>query len=563
MSRFLLLFFLFASILPSYANDPFGKGTQSFSLDQQPAFLPVEEAYQASIDVLDNSLLVDWRIAEGYYLYRERFEVVASRDGQAIAAELEFSPGKVKDDPYFGRTEVYYHGASIRIGELGDPEGLKLKLTSQGCADAGLCYPPRTQYFSADADGVFRETVRPSTTATATAVAPPEYSSLPVILLLAALGGAILNLMPCVFPVLGLKVLSFTNAHHGRPVNHGLVYSAGVVLSFVLVAGVLIGMQQAGQAVGWGFQLLSPLFVASLAALFFVLSLNLLGLFELGGRWMNIGGDLSQEPGFRGSFFTGVLATLVASPCTAPFMGSAIGYAATQPPAIALLVFASLGAGMALPVLLLTIFPQWLRWLPKPGQWMLHLRQLMAFPLLATAIWLAWIVGRQTGADGMAGTLLSWLLLGLAIWLWGLGGRRKWLAVVSLAAMPSLLVGSLQRTPEVSASGQFDATQITALRESGRAVFLDVTADWCITCAANEALVLNTDDIQQAFADSNVEYLVADWTRYDPAITALLAEFERNGIPLYVYYPADMSAAPQILPQVLNKTMVLRVLNTP
>ena len=563
MSRFLLLFFLFASILPSYANDPFGKGTQSFSLDQQPAFLPVEEAYQASIDVLDNSLLVDWRIAEGYYLYRERFEVVASRDGQAIAAELEFSPGKVKDDPYFGRTEVYYHGASIRIGELGDPKGLKLKLTSQGCADAGLCYPPRTQYFSADADGVFRETVRPSTTATATAVAPPEYSSLPVILFLAALGGAILNLMPCVFPVLGLKVLSFTNAHHGQPVNHGLVYSAGVVLSFVLVAGVLIGMQQAGQAVGWGFQLQSPLFVASLAALFFVLSLNLLGLFELGGRWMNIGGDLSQEPGFRGSFFTGVLATLVASPCTAPFMGSAIGYAATQPPAIALLVFASLGAGMALPVLLLTIFPQWLRWLPKPGQWMLHLRQLMAFPLLATAIWLAWIVGRQTGADGMAGTLLSWLLLGLAIWLWGLGGRRKWLAVVSLAAMPSLLVGSLQRTPEVSASGQFDATQITALRESGRAVFLDVTPDWCITCAANEALVLNTDDIQQAFADSNVEYLVADWTRYDPAITALLAEFERNGIPLYVYYPADMSAAPQILPQVLNKTMVLRVLNTP
>ena len=162
-----------------------------------------------------------------------------------------------------------------------------------------------------------------------------------------------------------------------------------------------------------------------------------------------------------------------------------------------------------------------------------------------------------------ADSLLSWLLLGLAIWLWGLGGRRKWLAVVSLAAMPSLLVGSLQRTPEVSASGQFDATQITALRESGRAVFLDVTADWCITCAANEALVLNTDDIQQAFADSNVEYLVADWTRYDPAITALLAEFERNGIPLYVYYPADMSAAPQILPQVLNKTMVLRVLNTP
>ena len=564
MSRFLLLFFLLASVLPSYASDPFGKNTQTFSLDQQPTFLPVEEAYQASVDALDSSLLIDWRIAEGYYLYRDRFDVLVSRDGQTIATELEFSPGKIKDDPYFGRTEVYYHGASIRIANIDDFSGLSLQLTSQGCADAGLCYPPRTQYFSADASGVFHETANPVTPSRPTTpAAPPEYSSLPVILLLAALGGAILNLMPCVFPVLGLKVLSFTNAHRGRPVSHGLVYSAGVVLSFVLVAGALIGMQQAGQAVGWGFQLQSPLFVASLAALFFVLSLNLLGLFELGGRWMNIGGDLSQEPGFRGSFFTGVLATLVASPCTAPFMGSAVGYAATQPPALALLVFASLGAGMALPVLLLTVFPQWLRWLPKPGQWMLHLRQLMAFPLLATAIWLAWVVGRQTGADGMAGTLLSWLLLGFAIWLWGLGGRRKWLAVVCLAAIPSLLVGSLQRTPAVSASGQFDVEQITTLRESGRAVFLDVTADWCITCAANEALVLNTDEIQQALADSNAEYLVADWTRYDPAITALLAEFERNGIPLYVYYPADLSAAPQILPQVLNKAMVLRVLNNP
>ena len=562
MSRFLLLFFLFFCLLPSHASTAFGSSTQTFSLDQQPSFLPVEEAYQASLDVLDNSVLVDWQIADGYYLYRERFDVVASRDGEPVAVELEFSPGKVKDDPYFGRTEVYYHGASIRIGNIGDPSGVQLALTSQGCADAGLCYPPRKQYFSADANGVFQETAKPVAAASVPAPAPSS-SSLPVILVLAALGGAILNLMPCVFPVLGLKVLSFTNAHHGRPVSHGLVYSAGVVLSFVVVAGILIALQQAGQAVGWGFQLQSPLFVASLAALFFVLSLNLLGLFELGGRWMNIGGDLSQEPGFRGSFFTGVLATLVASPCTAPFMGSAVGYAATQAPTISLLVFASLGAGMALPVLLLTVFPQWLRWLPKPGQWMLHLRQLMAFPLLATAIWLAWVVGRQTGADGMAGTLLSWLLLGFAVWLWGLGGRRKWLAVICLAAIPSLLLGTLQRPQPNANDRQFDAGQITALRESGRAVFLDVTADWCITCAANEALVLNTDTIQQAFADSNVEYLVADWTRYDPAITALLADFERNGIPLYVYYPADLNAAPQLLPQVLNKAMVLRLLSPP
>ncbi|MAK43189.1 MAG: protein-disulfide reductase DsbD family protein [Spongiibacter marinus] len=562
MNRFLLLFCIVSASFFSYASDPFSPSSNTDlsanGFAQGAQFLPVEQAYKASVSG-DGGLRIDWQIAEGYYLYRERFSVSLSRQGQPVDATVEFSPGKVKDDPYFGKTEVYYHGTTLQL-DVADTANLQLTVVSQGCADAGLCYPPRSQTFSSDAQGVFTE-VDTAASTPAALTAPAENRGLLITLILAAIGGAILNLMPCVFPVLGLKVLSFSNAHQGSPASHGLIYSAGVVLSFVLVAALLITLQNAGQAIGWGFQLQSPLFVSLLASLFFVLSLNLLGLFELGGKWMNVGADISREPGYRGSFFTGVLATLVASPCTAPFMGSAIGYAASQPPGVALLVFASLGAGMAAPVLLLTLFPQWLKLLPKPGDWMLHLRQFMAFPLLATAIWLAWVVGRQNGADAMAATLITWLLLGFGIWLWPLGKRGKALAAITALAIPLLLHSGLQRPAPASSQTGFDRSQIQSLRESGRNVFLDVTADWCITCAANEALVLNTDDIRDAFERANVSYVVADWTRYDPVITELLADFQRNGIPLYIYYPADLSQPPKVLPQILSKDTVMAILH--
>lgn len=561
MIRFLLLFCIVCASLSSYANDPFNQSPSTSSntalFEQGEAFLKVEQAYQASVSSDEDGLSIDWQIAPGYYLYRDRFAVDLQRDGQAVDATVTFSPGKVKDDPYFGKTEVYYLGTSLRIDNLDSSAGLHLTLTSQGCADAGLCYPPRSQYFVSDDQGRFREV-----TALPEAQFSPSdtHRGLLLTLLLAAIGGAILNLMPCVFPVLGLKVLSFANAHRGSPASHGWVYSAGVVASFVVVAGVLIALQNAGQAIGWGFQLQSPLFVGLLASLFFVLSLNLLGLFELGGRWMNIGSNISREPGYRGSFFTGVLATLVASPCTAPFMGSAIGYASSQPPTTALLVFASLGAGMAAPVLLLTLFPRWLQWLPKPGPWMMQLRQVLAFPLLATAIWLAWVVGRQNGADAMAATLLGWLLLGLAIWLWPLGNKARVFAVLIALSSPLVLYKALEGAPSPGATTGFDRSQIQRLRESGRNVFLDVTADWCITCAANEALVLNTREIRDAFSHANVSYVVADWTRYDPEITALLADFQRNGIPLYIFYSSDLSQPPRLLPQILSKQSVLAVI---
>jgi thiol:disulfide interchange protein DsbD len=551
-----LIFLVFGA--NAHSQDFFNATPQSFG-DSNPSFLPVEQAYQSDLQWNNDNLLLGWQITEGYYLYRERFQLSASVDGKPAAISNRFEPGKVKQDPYFGETEVYYHNTSIAISDI-PSQPFTLSITSQGCADAGLCYPPQTQHYRIDPiSQLIEKTSAPKKISPLPATA--DVPTLWLILIFAALGGAILNLMPCVFPVLGLKVLSFANARSGSPASHGVAYSAGVVLSFVAVAGVLVALQQAGQAIGWGFQLQTPWFVALLASLFFVLSLNLLGVFEIGGSWMNIGGDLSRQSGYSGSFFTGVLATVVASPCTAPFMGTAVGFAASQTPAISLLVFAFIGIGMALPVLLLTLFPAGLRRLPKPGQWMITLRQLLAFPLLATAVWLSWVVGRQTGANGMALILSAWLLIGFGLWLYRQGLAAKILAIVAYIAALSLMLIGLNKPIENNANVTgFDSSQIQRLRESGQNVFLDVTADWCITCAANEALVLHTDTIRAAFILHNVHYVTADWTRYDPAITQLLADYQRNGIPLYIYFPADLSASPIVLPQVLSKSMLLRLL---
>lgn len=554
------------------SGDPFGNsltGTSDpFTAAAQDDFLPVEKAYQSLLAWDEDTLLIEWSIADGYYLYQQRFAVSAQIDGEALPTQTAFEPGKVKDDPFFGTTEVYYFNTALAVTGLPKDAPFILSIRSQGCADAGLCYPPQTQRYQYQPTSQ-DFTLLTDTPASNQAPAPtttvgfsedPGPSSLPFVILLALLGGAILNLMPCVFPVLSLKVLSFANAHHGQTASHGAVYGLGVVVSFVAVAGLLIVLQQAGQAVGWGFQLQQPGFVAAMATLFFLMSLNLLGVFEFAGRWMNAGSGLSQQGNYSGSFFTGVLATLVASPCTAPFMGSALGYAASQPPATALLVFASLGMGMALPVMILSLFPAWLRYLPKPGMWMERLRQFLSFPLLASAIWLLWVYGRQLGANSMATLLLAWLLIGLAIWLWKLRGSARLLGVISALCAGYLAWQGGQASPQPSQSTTaFDPASIRELRASGQNVFLDVTADWCITCAANERLVLNTDEIQQAFARNNTHYLVADWTRYDPAITALLADFQRNGIPLYVYYPSDLNAAPAILPQILTKAVVLKL----
>lgn len=568
MRLFLQFTLLCLSLLPPWAAAQNWNSDNSPFVSESRDFLPVTEAYQPVLSLQpDNRLAINWQIADAYYLYREQFAAEIFVDGARSRQPQDFGEAIIKDDPYFGETPVYYNFANTEWADI-PRQTFLVRLTAQGCADAGLCYPPHDWLFRVD-PGRDRITEISRATWDAAAGTNAPSASIPALglmLLFALLGGVILNLMPCVFPVLGLKVLSFSQSRQGTAVLHGAIYSIGVVASFLVVALLLIALQSAGAAIGWGFQLQTPWFVALLSCVFFILSLNLLGVFEIRLLTGAPGQNLSQRQDYVGSFFTGVLATVVATPCTAPFMGTALGFAATQPATTSLAVFGALGAGMALPVFVLTLFPGALRRLPRSGPWMEHLKQLLSFPLLATAIWLCWVIGRQTGADGMAITLLAWLLIGLGIWLIGLGGRVfRSLGVAALLGTLLLMTATPLTEPgKRQITGREDTVvyspaKLAALRAKGQPVFLDVTADWCITCKVNEQIALNTDRVQAAFAEREVVYMVADWTLYDARITALLEAYQRNGIPLYLMFVPGEERA-RVLPQILTENGVLRAL---
>lgn len=395
---------------------------------------------------------------------------------------------------------------------------------------------------------------------------------------LALLGGLILNLMPCVFPVLSVKVLSFIQLAHGDPGRvrrHGFAFLAGVLASFWLLAGLLLALRAAGGGVGWGFQLQSPGFVAAMALLLTAVGLNLMGAFEVGLGLSRLAGSAPQPAGYPGSFLTGVLAVLVATPCTAPFMGAALGFALARPAADALAIFTALGLGMAAPYLLLAELPGLLVRLPRPGAWMVTLRQGLAFPLFATAVWLVWVLGRQSGVDAVGLLLLAALGVGFAAWGAGhlqRGPQRRWLpgavvlvglgvaAVLGFAAAmrPAALAATPARGTDATARidwQPWSAQRVNELRAEGRPVFVDFTAAWCISCQVNKQVALDTDAVSRRFAELRVAALEADWTRYDPAITQALAGFGRSGVPLYVYYPPG--GAPRLLPAVLTPALVL------
>jgi len=530
-----------------------------------PDFLPVEDAYRLAVEVESNGdLRLYWQIADAYYLYRHSLEFTLTENGEQISLQASLPPGLERTDEFFGDVSVYYDDVDINLAPASSPGQATLTVTSQGCADAGLCYPPRTQQFEVDfvSAAVTETTVRPQRRAqsprpdAAAGVASASVATLLYMLLLAFAGGIILNLMPCVFPILSLKVLAFARAEPQERQQHGWWYTAGVVASFLLVAAVLVALQQAGSAIGWGFQLQSPGFVIALAYLFIAMGLSLSGLVHFGGNLMNVGNSLAQQGGNTGSFFTGVLAVLVASPCTAPFMGTALGFALTQPPTIGLVVFAALGFGMASPLLLLSYSSTARRLMPSPGPWMETLKQALAFPLYATALWLFWVAGRQTGVDTMSMALLGALLLALGMWLWGPGAFRKGASAVALL----LALASAGWRGEPGATGQladgrvaWSPAAVAEARASGRPVFVDFTADWCITCLANERTVLHTEDAKARFDAHNVVYMVADWTNHDAKIAEFLADMGRSGIPLYLLYPADSAAPPLVLPQLLRK----------
>ncbi|MCC2655404.1 MAG: hypothetical protein K0Q76_512 [Panacagrimonas sp.] len=394
-------------------------------------------------------------------------------------------------------------------------------------------------------------------------------ASLPAMLLFALVGGLILNLMPCVFPVLAMKSLSLLGAGDGGDApaghrRHALVYTAGVVISFVAVAAVLMGLRAGGAALGWGFQLQSPGFVFALTALMFAMGLSLSGVAHFGASWMGLGQGLASRPGLAGSFFTGVLAVVVASPCTAPFMAPALGFALGQPGAVALLVFAVLGLGLALPFLLIGVVPGLARWLPRPGAWMESFKQLMAFPMYLTAVWLLWVLGGLTDRDGMALALIGLVLVALALWLWGrarsgvLQGLAMAVLILAglLALHPALRARPASAMPVRAAEGwePYSDARFAALRAEGRSVFVDFTADWCLTCKLNERGALRADSVRETFHKRNVVLMVGDWTRADPAITAVLDRYGRSGVPLYLASRAG--AEPQVLPQVLTPDII-------
>jgi len=397
---------------------------------------------------------------------------------------------------------------------------------------------------------------------------------------LALAGGLVLNLMPCVLPVLSVKALGLVQHPSGRssPLRaHGLAYTAGVLVSFAIVAGALIALRAGGEQLGWGYQLQAPAFVTILAWLFFTMALSFSGVIVVEGRLAGTGHTLASRSGYVGSFATGALATVAATPCTAPFMGAAVGFAVTQPWPVALLVFEALGLGLALPYLLLTVVPAWSRFLPEPGPWMARLKQFLAFPLYASAAWLVWVVSQQAGPHGVGAALAGVVLIAFASWLHqSLGGvRALWrrtatLAVVAL--LPALIVGIValaplgagarSAAPEAGPAGgvgwePFSPERLAALRAAGTPVFVNFTAAWCVTCLVNERVALRSPAVAEVFAKKGVVALKADWTTRDPVISQVLSSLGRSGVPLYALYPAAPTGTPILLPQILTEGAVI------
>jgi len=384
---------------------------------------------------------------------------------------------------------------------------------------------------------------------------------------LALLGGILLNLMPCVFPVLFLKGLALvhtSNEERGRQRLHGLVYTLGILVSFWIIVAALLVLRAGGRELGWGFQLQSPGFVAVLALLLFFLGLSLAGQFEFGLSLTSAGGGLAQKQGFAGSFFTGVLATVVATPCMGPLMGAAVGFALAQPAWLTFVVFTALGLGLALPYLALSMQPQWTSILPKPGAWMETLKQLSAVPLFGTAIWLTWVYAHLYAGDGV--DRMTWLLAGflvLAIAGWVLGRwPAKWASGIAAVLLIAGAIALPLRKPAVETLTwqPYTEASFAAARATDNPVFIDFTAAWCLSCQVNERVVLRSKDVDELLVKDHVVLLKADWTQYDPVITRELAAVGRSGVPTYVIYPPGKVSNPDVLPELLTKDLVLRQL---
>ena len=415
--------------------------------------------------------------------------------------------------------------------------------------------------------------------ATALPLSSSVAAPLPVLIGLALIGGLILNLMPCVFPVLSIKAIGLVESAKKHPTEariKGLAFAAGVIGSMLCLAAVLLVLRSGGEQIGWGFQLQSPLFVTLMAYLLLAVGLNLSGVFEIGGGLAGVGDELTRGGGYRAAFFTGVLTTLVATPCTAPFMAAAVGAALTQSTLIAVVIFAALGAGLALPFTLLSFAPALRRALPKPGAWMDTLKQAFAFPMYASAAWLLWVLAQQTSAVGLGAAFAGAILIAFAAWIYQrsrLGGRHRAVGLVtSMVAlvlaiwMPAQLAGSsaaatpsagLGAPADAGAWLPYDAGKLAELRAAGTPVLVNFTASWCLTCLVNERNAFADASVLEVFRDKGVTLMKGDWTNRDAAITQALASFGRAGVPLYLVYNAGRAdGEPLVLPQLLTPGVV-------
>ncbi|MEO7050605.1 MAG: protein-disulfide reductase DsbD [Rhodanobacter sp.] len=570
------------AVAPAAAAGSLGDALRSIgsrSTSSPGAPLPPEQAFQlAALAQGPHQLLLRWTMPKGYYLYRDQTTLhLAGAPG--LSLKPAWPAGVTHHDEHYGEVTVYFDEVELPVtveGDLAGRQQLKLLASFQGCQDGGLCYPLMHRDVKID----LGESSAVIAGASAANAAPPaadggasplQLGLLPA-LLLALAGGLVLNLMPCVLPVLSIKAVSVLESGDNPATrrHHALFYTAGVLCSFAALGLGILALRSAGHALGWGTQLQQPIVVGVLACVMLAVGLSMSGVVQFGSALGNTGAGLAGRAGPAGDFFTGVLAVVVATPCTAPFMGSALAYAFTASMPSAFLVFLALGLGLALPFLAIGLVPALARMLPKPGRWMETLKQVLAFPMYLTAVWLVWVLANQRGADAVGLVLVAMVLLAMTLW-WFERSRSRGMvskfAVAALALATLVPMGLLSQVPAPTGSAvveegvvAYSPQTLAKLRAAGTPVFVDMTADWCVTCKANEHTVLDTQRFRDLLQRTGATYMKGDWTDVNPTISAFLAQYHSPGVPLYVVFPRGGGPGRQ-LSTVLTSSMVERALS--
>ncbi|KAA0069420.1 protein-disulfide reductase DsbD [Rhodanobacter sp. T12-5] len=539
--------------------------------------LPAEQAFRfEALAQSPHQLLLRWTMPPGYYLYRDQ-TTLKLEDAAGLGLKPAWPAGTAHHDEHYGDVTVYFDQVELPVAVEGDLAGRKqltVEASFQGCQDDGLCYPLMTRSVNLDLGSGTIATGQ--TTGTAPELPPaaspvPLQLSLVAALLLALGGGLVLNLMPCVLPVLSIKAVSVLESGENRATarRHALFYTAGVVCSFAALGLGILALRSAGHALGWGSQLQQPLLVGLLACVMLAVGLSMSGVVQFGASLGNTGASLAARSGPAGDFFTGVLAVVVASPCTAPFMGSALAYAFAAPMLSALLVFLALGIGLALPFLAVGFVPALARLLPRPGRWMETLKQVLAFPMYLTAAWLVWVLANQRGADAVGLILVAMVLLAMMLWWFERSrshGAASKMAVAVLAiamAVPMYLLAHVPPPLKAAIAEEgvvaYSPEKLAELRAADTPIFVDITADWCVTCKANEHIVLDTPNFRDLLQRTGAVYMKGDWTDVNPTISAFLQQYHSPGVPLYVVFPKHGGPGRQ-LSTVLTSSLVEQAL---